>query len=73
MVETAGVEVLLGNGGVVEEEEEEEEAGVGAEVQGGAFQGEGGVSSEQSVEGEEDHVSGSLERRRGLWRGTGGE
>lgn len=61
--------VLLGNGGVVEEEG----AGVGAEVQGGAFQDEVEASSEQSAEGEEGHVSGSLERSRGLRRGREGE
>lgn len=67
--ETADAVVLLGNGGAVEEEE----AGVGAEVQGGAVQDEVEVSSEQSVEGEEGHVSGSLERSRGLRRGREGE
>lgn len=66
---TADVVVLLGNGGVVEEEE----AGVGAEVQGGAFRDEVEVSSEQSAEGEEGHVSGSLERSKGLRRGREGE
>lgn len=68
--ETADAVVLLGNGGAVEEEEE---AGVGAEVQGGAVQDEVEVSSERSGEGEEGHVSGSLERSRGLRRGREGE
>lgn len=70
--ERADVVVLLGNGGVVVVEEEEE-AGMGAEVQGGAFQDEVEVSSEQSVAGEEGHASGSLERSRGLRRGREGE
>lgn len=53
--------VPSGNGEVVEVAE----AGVGAE-------GEAAVSSGQSGEAEEGHVSGSLGRSRGLWRGTEG-